>query len=139
MQVSVIGARVLILDDERTIAETLSMIFRMNGYEVQVAYSAEEGIETIAAWRPDLALIDVILPGMNGIEFASVVRDNHPECQVLLFSGSQSTGGLLEEAARRGQTFDILPKPLHPSEILERVKALLWSRPGTGGFRNRFS
>lgn len=124
-------AQVLILDDEKTITDTLAVIFRMNGYAVQVAYSAEEGIERIAEWRPDLALLDVMLPGMNGIDFARVVRDNHPECQILLFSGSQTTGGLLEEAARQGQIFDILPKPLHPSQVLERVKMLLGENPGT--------
>jgi len=130
MQGAVNGGRVLILDDERMVADTLALVFQMNRYEVKTAYSAEEAIETIAGWSPDLALIDVVLPGMNGLTFAQVIQDNHPGCQVLLFSGSQSTTGLLEEAARHGRIFDILPKPLHPVHVLERVKTLLGDRPG---------
>jgi DNA-binding response OmpR family regulator len=117
--------RVLILDDEPAVADTLAMIFRMNGYEVQVAYSAKQAVETIAVWEPRLALVDVMLPGMNGIDFAIVLRDNHPDCLTLLFSGCQSTGLLLEEAAKRGHRFDILAKPAHPVEMLEAVKNLL--------------
>jgi DNA-binding response OmpR family regulator len=124
MQVSVGGAKILILDDEPPIADTLAMIFRANGYEVRLAYSAEQAIETIAAWSPDLALLDVMLPGMNGVDFAIVVRDNHPNCRVLLFSGCESTQELLEAAAKKGHSFEILAKPIHPVELLQKVKQL---------------
>lgn len=118
-------SRVLIVDDDEAIADTLAVIFRMNGYESRAAYSAETAIETIAVWAPDLALVDVMLPGMNGIDFAIVLKANHIACQPLLISGSESTGALLEEAARKGHMFDILAKPIHPTFILERVKGLL--------------
>lgn len=129
-------AKVLIVDDEPAISDTLAVIFRMHGYDTQVAYSAEQAIETIAEWDPDLALVDVMLPGMNGIDFAIVLRDNHPGCQLLLFSGYESTGSLLEEAAKKGHMFDILAKPVHPAQMLETVKRLLAS--GRGG-STRFS
>jgi DNA-binding response OmpR family regulator len=121
--------KVLIVDDEPPVADTLAMVFRINRYEVQVAYSAEQAIETIAVWEPRLALVDVMLPGMNGIDFAVVLRDNRPDCQTLLFSGSESTGALLEEAAKRGHRFDILAKPVHPVEMLEAVRNLLTPGP----------
>ena len=79
--------RVLIIDDEVNVSDTLGLIFTKEGYEARVAHSAEEAIELIAIWAPDLAIIDVILPGMNGIDFALVLRANHPGCQLLLFSG----------------------------------------------------
>jgi CheY-like chemotaxis protein len=124
------GTRLLIVDDEHHVADTLAKIFQMNGYEVRIAYSAEEGIEAIAQWEPDLALVDVMLPGMNGIEFAVVLKENHPDCRLLLFSGSESAGTLLQEAAIRGHKFDILAKPAHPVELLETVRQLLVSAPG---------
>ncbi|HEX4065759.1 MAG TPA: response regulator [Acidobacteriaceae bacterium] len=117
--------KVLIVDDEPAVADTLAMVFRINGYEVQVAYSAEDGIETIAAWEPNLAVIDVMLPGMNGIDFAIVLKENRSHCEVLLFSGYESTGPLLEAAAKKGYVFEIVAKPMHPVEILDVVESLL--------------
>jgi CheY-like chemotaxis protein len=90
-----------------------------------VAYSAEQAIERIASSIPDLALLDVNLPGMNGIDLAIVLKANHPDCHLLLLSGHESTRGLLEEAAKKGYIFDILAKPIHPTFILERVKGLI--------------
>src|SRR5581483_10609026 len=89
--------RILIVDDEVSIADTLALIFRMQHYSVQVAYSAERAIEVIAEWRPDLAIIDVILPEMNGIDLAIVTTSNYPGCHVILFSGHANTTLLLEE------------------------------------------
>jgi DNA-binding response OmpR family regulator len=124
---------VLIVDDDQAVADTLGAIFRMHGYDARVAYSAEQAIENIAACEPELALLDVNLPGMNGIDLAIVLRANHPNCHLLLVSGHESTRGLLEEAAKKGQIFDILAKPVHPTLILERAKGLLSaSRQGVG-------
>jgi DNA-binding response OmpR family regulator len=97
----------------------------MHGYDARIAYSAEQAIDSIASCLPDMALLDVNLPGMSGIDLAIVLRDNHPECHLLLVSGHESTRSLLEEAAKKGHTFDILAKPIHPTFILERVKVLL--------------
>jgi DNA-binding response OmpR family regulator len=132
MQVSVGGTKILILDDEPPIADTLGVIFRVDGYEVRVAYSAEQAIEMIAAWCPDVALLDVMLPGMNGVDFAIVLKDNHPNCRILLFSGCESTQGLMEEAARQGHIFEILAKPTHPLEVLDRMRKLLAGDTGAG-------
>lgn len=117
--------KVLVVDDESPVADTLAMVFRINGYEVQVAYTAEEAIETIAVWEPHLAVIDVMLPGMNGIDFAIALEANHPCCQVLLFSGHENTGAFLEDAAKKGHIFEIVAKPMHPAEMLATVETLL--------------
>ena len=97
----------------------------MHGYDARVAYSAEQAIDSIASCMPDMALLDVNLPGMNGIDLAIVLKANHPECHLLLVSGHERTSSLLEEAAKKGYVFDILAKPIHPTFILERVKCLL--------------
>jgi CheY-like chemotaxis protein len=117
--------RILIVDDETAIADTLALIFRMQMYEVREAYSAERAIEIMAEWRPDLAIIDVMLPAMNGIDLAIVLKSNHPRSQVLLFSGHSNTAMLLEEAGRKGHQFEVLAKPVHPTLMLERASALL--------------
>jgi len=125
------GRRILILDDESSIAETLEMIFRGCGYETRVAYSAEQAIDIIAVWQPDLAIVDVMLPHMNGIEFGTVLKSNYPDCQVLLVSGHPGTAELLEVAREKQYNFEILAKPLHPALILDLVSTLLPSPKGT--------
>jgi CheY-like chemotaxis protein len=120
-----LSRRILIVDDEVAIADTLALIFRTQHYEVRVAYSAESAIEVIAEWCPDLAIIDVMLPGMNGIDLAIVTKANHKACHVLLFSGHSNTALLLEEAGRKGHQFEVLPKPVHPNLMLERAASLL--------------
>jgi DNA-binding NtrC family response regulator len=123
---TVLGARkILIIDDEPTIADTLGVIFSSSGYDARAVYSAEQALETLEEWRPDLAIIDVVLPGMNGIEFAIFLKASYPLCQFLLFSGQPGTSGLLEEAKRKGHLFEILAKPLHPTFMLATVSEML--------------
>lgn len=121
--------RILVVDDEEAIADTLSLIFRSNGYDAHPAYSAEEALELLETWKPDLAIIDVVLPGMNGIEFAIFLKASYPDIHFLLFSGQPGTGGLLEEAKKKGHLFEILAKPLHPTFMLATVANMLSSPP----------
>jgi CheY-like chemotaxis protein len=117
--------KILIVDDETAIADTLSLIFQLRHYAVRVAYSAEAAIEIISEWCPDLAVLDVMLPSMNGIDLALVIKANYAQCHVILFSGHAHTGLLLEEAGRRGHQFEILAKPVQPELMLERASELL--------------
>lgn len=120
------GARkILIIDDEHTIADTLAVIFASSGYDARSVYSAEQALEILEEWRPDLAVIDVVLPGMNGIEFAIFLKASYPHCQFLLFSGQPGTSSLLEEAKQKGHLFEILAKPLHPTFMLATVSDML--------------
>lgn len=125
--------RILIVDDEPSIADTLALIFRSNGYEARTAYSAEQALELLEEWQPDLSIIDVVLPGMNGIEFAIFLRASYPDIHFLLFSGQPGTSGLLEDAKRKGHLFEILAKPLHPSFMLATVAEMLSSPPVEAG------
>lgn len=125
MHVQKTSRRVLIVDDEINIADTLALIFRTQHYDARVAYSAEQAIEVIAEWRPDLAIIDVMLPEMNGIDLAIVTKANYRGCHVLLFSGHSNTALLLEEAGKKGHQFEVLAKPVHPNLMLERASELL--------------
>jgi len=120
--------RVLIVDDERTIADTLSLIFSASGYETRAAYSAEQALEIIPEWLPHLAVIDVALPGMHGIELAILLTAQCPDCRLLLFSGQSQTSDLLAEAETKSYKFDILAKPVHPTVMLNTALNLLVAR-----------
>lgn len=110
--------RLLIVDDEKTITDSLVRIFSVAGYETRCAYSAEEARALLAEWTPDLAILDVCLPLMNGIDLAILLKAEYPECRLVLFSGNADTEELLQMAVRRGHTFDLFAKPVHPTELL---------------------
>jgi len=125
------GAKILIVDDDNHVAETLELIFMARGYKVRMALSAEDAIELIADWEPSLAIVDVMLPRMNGIQFRDVLQSNYPNCQVILMSGHPGTEDLLQSNRRDGQPLlEILAKPLHPTHLLEIVAGML---PGATG------
>lgn len=123
------GRKVLIVDDEKTVSETLAKIFMCHGYQSRAAYSAEEAIGLITEWHPDVALLDVNLPGTNGVDLAITLRTSHPNCRVLLFSGYPSTDDLLHQAMQAGHAFEIISKPVHPTELLNAVANSLSHTP----------
>ena len=123
--------KILIVDDEQIIADTLAAVFSTHGYEPRVAYSAEQSLEVIAKWEPDLAIIDVVLPAMNGIDLAILLQANYPSIRVLLISGQLLAGVLLHDATERGHQFQILAKPTPVPELLDSAARLLGPAFGT--------
>jgi DNA-binding NtrC family response regulator len=115
------AAKVLIVDDERVIHETLGAIFRHKGFDAKAVGSAEEALALIDAWAPDLAVLDVMLPGMSGVDLAVLLKARYPGCQILLFSGQPTSDVLVAEAAKAGHAFDLYPKPLHPMFLLDKA------------------
>jgi CheY-like chemotaxis protein len=118
-------ARILIVDDEPVVADTLALIFRASGYLADAVYSGEEALHFIDANPPSLVVTDVMMPGLNGIELAKLVKTAYPECPILLFSGNANTSGLLDAASKAGQTFEVLAKPVYPPQILNKVAIML--------------
>jgi CheY-like chemotaxis protein len=123
--------RVLVVDDERIITDTLVTIFTHDGYDAVGAYSAEGALQLVETWVPDLSILDVRLPGMNGIDLAILLRAQYPQCRISLFSGQAATASLLDEAARAGHSFDILAKPVHPSVMLKLAEQTVLSSPNS--------
>lgn len=121
--------RVLIVDDEKAVADTLALVFSAKGYDTLVAYSAEQAADIVSQWKPRLIILDVVLPGMNGIEFAIQIKTSCPECRVLLFSGDQNSATLVQGALAKGHEFTILAKPVHPSFFLEEASRLASAEP----------
>jgi CheY-like chemotaxis protein len=114
--------RVLVVDDEQVIADTLAKILDINGYEASAVYSGTAAVESARALQPDLVISDVIMQDMNGIEAAINIRGFLPSCKILLFSGQAATADLLENARAQGHEFEILAKPVHPADLLAKLK-----------------
>jgi|SRR5215831_1617989 len=117
--------RILIVEDEKVIADTLGQIFAANGYEIRIAYSAEDAACIVAQWAPRVAIVDVMLPKMNGIDFALLLDKEVSGCHVLLFSGQPSVEALMQKARNEGHEFEILAKPVHPTVMLKAVSGLM--------------
>ena len=115
--------RILVVEDDKIVADTLGQILAANGYEIEIAYSAEEATNKLANWTPDLGILDVMLPKMNGIELGVILEEIG--CQVLLFSGQPAVEILVEKARIEGHDFEILAKPVHPSVMLSTVSSKL--------------
>lgn len=120
-----IQRRIVVIDDERMIADTLALILRSKGYAAEVAYDGLSGLATCADFHPHLVISDVVMPGMSGIEVAIELRRKAPDCTILLYSGQAATAQMMEDARSRGHEFELLAKPVHPVQLLEKVKSLI--------------
>lgn len=112
---------VLVVDDENGILETLAAILKGHGFTVFVARSGEEAVDVAYNVEPDWVVSDVVMGTLSGIEAAIRIREIRPDTNVLLFSGNAVTTDLLAEARSRGHNFEILSKPFHPTELLDRL------------------
>ena len=115
--------KVLVADDERVIADTLAMILNQSGFEARAVYSGEKALEMAPVFQPNMLISDVIMADLNGIDAAIRIRALLPGIKVLLFSGQAATADLLERARTQGYEFDILAKPVHPQDLLTRLRA----------------
>ena len=115
--------KVLVVDDERVIADTLAMILNQSGFETRAVYSGEKAVELAASFAPDMLITDVIMADLNGIDAAIMIRAILPHIKILLFSGQAATADLLEKARAKGYEFEILAKPVHPQDLLSRLQS----------------
>ena len=124
MSADIYKPRILIVDDERNIADTLAAVFRIRGHETLAAYSAESAVESIEVFEPDVVLSDVMMGKMSGVDLAIYLSRARPDVKVILFSGQTSTADLLTEAARKGHDFRLLAKPIHPQALIDELNSL---------------
>jgi CheY-like chemotaxis protein len=115
--------KVLVADDERVIADTLAIILNQSGFEATAVYSGEKAVEAAKALKPDMLISDVIMTDLNGIDAAIKIRSLLPSCKILLFSGQAATADLLDRARNQGHEFEILAKPVHPQDLLAKLRS----------------
>ncbi len=113
---------VFVVDDEAVIAETLAIILNQAGFQATAFDHPQKAIAARAELSPALLISDVMMPGMTGVELAIHFRKAQPECKVLLFSGQASTADMLGKARAEGYDFDLLSKPVHPADLLAKLR-----------------
>ena len=109
-------AKILIVDDEMGILDTLQILFRSEGFEVAVANSGRQALESLEAERPDLVLSDIRMPGAGGLEVLSKAKEVDPELPVILMTAQASPQSAMR-AVNEG-AFHYIQKPFANDELL---------------------
>lgn len=114
--------KILVLDDEKEIAEVIALYLKNDGYEVVLAYTGRQALELVESEQPDLALLDVMLPDMDGFRVLQKIRENYRFPVIMLTAKTEYTDKIT------GLTLgadDYIAKPFNPLELVARVKAQL--------------
>lgn len=113
--------RVLIVDDEKLIADTLALILNQGGFEARAVYTCRTALDYASEFQPDMLISDVLMADMNGVDAAIRMRKLLPDLHVFLLSGQTATAELIAKATTEDLGFEIMVKPLHPQELLRRL------------------
>ena len=116
---------VLVVRDQPDVADALSEILNRNGFAAVAVYDGEDALETALLIPPDLVIADVALPGMSGIEMATVLKAELPDCKVLLLSGEETAPDRLASAKSVGHGLDLVNTPANPIDLLTLVSSSL--------------
>jgi DNA-binding NtrC family response regulator len=114
--------RLFVVDDEPVLLSTLAAILNLSGYTAISFATAEETLLAAEADPPSILLCDVHLSGMNGVELAILFKTRYPSCKIALLSGSPETAELLVTAKSQGHEFQVLAKPIHPTDLLAAIE-----------------
>src|ERR1700704_156695 len=132
---SAAGRRIAVIEDEGSIAAAIATRLRSEGYEVEIAGDGPAGVALCERFRPDLVVLDLMLPGLDGIEVCKQIQREHP-LPVLMLTARDSETDLLVGLAVGAD--DYMTKPFSARELVARVHALLRrsDRPSTGDQRS---
>ena len=124
------GRRVLVVDDEPNIADVVAIALRYNGYEVETAGSGSAALKAVGEIRPDLIVLDVMMPDLDGFEVARRLRERADETPILFLTAKDTTDDKVRGLTLGGD--DYMTKPFSVEELLARIAAVL-RRLGRGG------
>lgn len=114
--------RILVVDDEHLIADTIVAILRQDGFEATAAYSGNQAVQQASTWCPDIMVTDFYMPDINGLETARLVREQCPEVKVFLLSGQAPALELLADPNQHNFDYRLLSKPIHPDVLLATLR-----------------
>ena len=115
-------AKILVIDDEPSITKLVGAYLKPEGYEVFVASDGNAGLKAARAFKPDLIILDIMLPGMDGIELLSRLRRESDVYVIMLTAKTEETDKIVGLSVGAD---DYVTKPFSPRELVARVKAAL--------------
>jgi two-component system alkaline phosphatase synthesis response regulator PhoP len=124
------NAKILVIDDEQSILNLVTAYLRPEGYEVYTALDGPSGLKGARAFKPDLVVLDIMLPGMDGIELLTRLRRESDVYVILLTARTEETDKIVGLSVGAD---DYVSKPFSPRELAARIKAALRRMQGGTG------
>ena len=131
------NVEVLLIDDEVEFAETLAERLRLRSYDVTVTHRADDALDALdAGMRPDVVLLDIKMPGIDGLDALKEIKLRDPEVEAIMLTGHGAAASSIE-GMKRG-AFDYLMKPVDISELIARIdEAVSKKKAGEGNGAGR--
>ena len=117
------GPLVLVVDDDARLREFMRVNLEMEGYSVREAASADEALEAIEDQAPELVLLDVVMPGVDGWQMLQRLQERHGSIPVIMFSGQVDEQSAARAEERGASAF--VGKPFDPQHLIEQAKQIL--------------
>jgi excisionase family DNA binding protein len=117
------GPLVLVVDDDARLREFMRVNLEMEGYSVKEAASADEALAAIEDQAPELVLLDVVMPGVDGWQMLQRMQERHGSIPVIMFSGQVDANSAGDAEQRGARAF--VGKPFDPQQLIERAKQLV--------------
>jgi two-component system alkaline phosphatase synthesis response regulator PhoP len=119
--------KILLVDDDPDFVEAVKVIVENGGYEVRVAYDGQEGLEAVAEEKPDLIVLDVMMPVMNGHETCARLKGNKETADIPIIlltavADRVTTSTYSHRDMLESEADDYIPKPVEPKDLLELIK-----------------
>ncbi len=121
--------KVLVVDDDAKTVELVKLYLKRDGYNVVVAYDGVEGLRLARESHPDIIVLDIMLPGMSGLEVCRVVR-HETEVPIIMLTARTTENDKL--VGLDSGADDYVTKPFSPRDLAERVRAILRRLPDVG-------
>lgn len=118
------GNKILIIEDEDTLASVLSSKFKLEGFATLVSVNGEDGLNKIETWRPDLIFLDIVMPKMNGYEVLENLQKKNNKIPVIVISNSGQDVEL-EKIKKLGAIDYIIKTQINPGEVVKKTKNIL--------------
>jgi DNA-binding NtrC family response regulator len=122
------SVKVLLVDDEEDYVRTMAERMEMRDLGSEVALTGEQALDMLEADLPDVMVLDMRMPGMNGMEVLARVKEAHPQVEVIVLTGFGTAED--EEEARRLGAFDYLRKPVDIGDLMSTIRRAARSRVG---------
>lgn len=119
--------KILLIEDEQVLADVLDSKLKKEGYETNVAYEGEDGYKKIIEWKPDLVLLDIVLPKMNGYEILERMQSDNNKTPVIIISNSGQPVEI-ERTKKLGAVDYLIKTQFDPTEVITKVNDYL--KPG---------
>jgi DNA-binding response OmpR family regulator len=117
-------AKVLVVDDERHIARFLEFVLKKAGYDVALAYNGEQALSVVEAFNPDVLLLDLVLPGVTGLEVLKRLRADAKHAKLIVMVLSARSFGEVPAELREAGANEHCSKPIAPSTLLSKLADL---------------